>query len=67
MRRRFALAVGIVLVIGSLLFQSASVGLEGPVTGAIFTTLEDGTRVNANHYADERDVYLDGGPGTNAP
>ena len=59
--------MGIGLVIGSLLFQSASVGFEGPVTGAIFTTLEDGTRVNANHYADKRDVYLDGGPGPNAP
>jgi hypothetical protein len=38
-----------------------------PVTGAIFTTLEDGTRVNANIYQDKRDVYLDGGPGPNAP
>jgi len=66
-RKKFVLAVGIVLVISSLLFQSASVGFEGPVTGAIFTTLEDGTRVNANHYADKRDVYLDGGPGPNAP
>ncbi|MCK4367762.1 MAG: hypothetical protein KAW84_07445 [Thermoplasmata archaeon] len=35
--------------------------------GAIFTTLEDGTRVNANIYEDKRDVYLDGGPGPNAP
>ncbi|UCG70123.1 MAG: hypothetical protein JSV09_03665 [Thermoplasmata archaeon] len=40
---------------------------SSPVTGAIFTTLEDGTRVNANIYEDKRDVYLDGGPGPNAP
>ena len=38
-----------------------------PVSGAIFTTLEDGSRVNANIYEDKRDVYLDGGPGPNAP
>src|SRR3990172_8458216 len=38
-----------------------------PLPGAIFTTLEDGTRVNANIYEDKRDVYLDGGPGPNAP
>ena len=49
----------------SLFIQSAVAG--APVTGAIFTTLEDGTRVNANHYDDKRDVYLDGGPGPNAP
>lgn len=34
----------------------------GPLPGAIFTTLRDGTRVNANIYADKADVYLDGGP-----
>ncbi len=39
----------------------------GQVSGAIFTTLEDGSRVNANIYKDKRDVYLDGGPGPNAP
>lgn len=35
--------------------------------GAIFTTLVDGTRVNENHYELKTDVYLDGGPGENAP
>jgi hypothetical protein len=38
-----------------------------PLPGAIFTTLVDGTRVNANHYQAKEDVYLDGGPGPNAP
>jgi hypothetical protein len=39
----------------------------GPLHGAIFTTLEDGSRVNANIYDYMEDVYLDGGPGDNAP
>jgi len=37
------------------------------LSGAIFTTLEDGTRVNANIYKSKEEVYLDGGPGPNAP
>jgi hypothetical protein len=37
------------------------------LSGAIFTTLVDGTRVNANIYPSKEDVYLDGGPGPNAP
>lgn len=39
----------------------------GPVRGAIFTTLADGSVVNANHYESKCAVYLDGGPGPNAP
>lgn len=38
------------------------------VSGAIFTTSVDGTIVNANvQYASKCDVYLNGGPGKNAP
>lgn len=37
------------------------------VSGAIFTTLPDGSRVNANIYPKKSDVYLDGGPGMGAP
>ena len=37
------------------------------LTGAIFTTVVDGMRVNANLYEAKEDVYLDGGPGPNAP
>ncbi|MHB9109773.1 MAG: prealbumin-like fold domain-containing protein [Armatimonadota bacterium] len=37
------------------------------VSGAIFTTTENGTRVNANIYPSKEAVYLDGGPGPNAP
>jgi hypothetical protein len=37
-------------------------------SGAIFTTISNGTIVNANtQYASKCDVYLDGGPGPNAP
>ena len=39
----------------------------GPMPGAIFTTVFDGSRVNANIYDSKDDVYLDGGPGPNAP
>jgi hypothetical protein len=46
---------------------SVPLALAGPMPGAIFTTLEDGSRVNANIYQHKEDVYLDGGPGINAP
>lgn len=37
-------------------------------SGAIFTTVENGSIVNANvQYTDKREVYLDGGPPPNAP
>jgi hypothetical protein len=38
-----------------------------PLPGAIFTTLHDGSAVNKNIYQKKEDVYLDGGPGPNAP
>src|SRR4051794_22425829 len=38
-----------------------------PISGAIFTTDSSGVPVNLNHYANKRDVYLNGGPGINAP
>ena len=39
-----------------------------PLSGAIFTTTVDGTIVNENvRYDAKEDVYLDGGPGPNAP
>jgi hypothetical protein len=42
-------------------------GFNEPLSGAIFTTLEDGSAVNANIYDAREDVYLDGGPGQHAP
>lgn len=37
------------------------------LSGAIFTTDVTGAPVNLNHYAAKQDVYLNGGPGINAP
>ena len=40
----------------------------GPgLSGAIFTTLPDGSEVNFNIYSDKTLVYLDGGPPVGAP
>lgn len=41
--------------------------LHAQVSGAIFTTLPDGSEVNFNIYAAKTDVYLDGGPPVGAP
>jgi hypothetical protein len=38
-----------------------------PLSGAIFTTDVSGVPVNLNIYAAKEDVYLNGGPGINAP
>ena len=38
-----------------------------PVSGAIFTTDSTGVPVNLNHYPNKQAVYLNGGPGLNAP
>jgi hypothetical protein len=45
----------------------ATAAIAGPPAGALFTTLADGSRVNANIYEAKTDVYLDGGPGNGAP
>lgn len=54
------------LGLGAIVLTAAQV-FAGPPSGAIFTTTVNGDRVNANHYAAKVDVYLDGGPGDNAP
>ena len=61
----FALAAG--LVAGCMGSSSDELLIVSRLDGAIFTTLVDGTRVNANIYAAKTDVYLDGGPGNGAP
>lgn len=38
-----------------------------PLSGAIFTTNASGVPVNLNIYTAKQDVYLNGGPGINAP
>ena len=42
--------------------------LAAPLSGAIFTTTPNGSIVNENvRYDSKKEVYLDGGPGPNAP
>ncbi|MCK4443924.1 MAG: hypothetical protein KAW09_05240, partial [Thermoplasmata archaeon] len=65
MKKSYLIGLAMFVAVFSMFLQSVSAG--APVTGAIFTTTEDGTIVNENHYDDKRDVYLDGGPGPNAP
>lgn len=61
------LAVARVLPV-CILALAASLPVYGHApSGAIFTTLPDGSSVNANIYPSKLDVYLDGGPGPNAP
>ncbi len=47
--------------------SAASAAPVAQLSGALFTTDVTGVPVNLNHYADKRDVYLNGGPGINAP
>jgi len=54
------------LVGAAVCVASLSIIASAP-DGAIFTTLPDGSRVNYNIYAAKPDVYLDGGPGDQAP
>jgi hypothetical protein len=46
---------------------SAAAPSDPPLSGAIFTTDASGVPVNLNIYAAKEDVYLNGGPGINAP
>lgn len=62
MRRVIVLALALLTVFA----LSASATGHAP-SGAIFTTLEDGTEVNLNQFPDAESVYLDGGPGPGAP
>ena len=50
------------LVAGALVGPTASAAAAAPLSGAIWTSLADGSSVNANHYAAKADVYLNGGP-----
>jgi hypothetical protein len=57
-----------VTVLASLVVFTLPAHAAPPLSGAIFTTVADGSIVNANvQYQSKCDVYLDGGPGPNAP
>lgn len=51
----------------SLLALSGTAAQASAPSGAIFTTVDNGSEVNYNHYVNKEDVYLDGGPGPGAP
>jgi len=56
----------VLAAVAGLTLSSAAVFAHGP-PGAVFTTTWDGTEVNANTFEYAWDVFLDGGPGPNAP
>ena len=57
-----------ITVLASVVILMLPAHAAPPLPGAIFTTNVDGTIVNANvQYQSKCDVYLDGGPGQNAP
>jgi len=55
--------LAVVILAGVSSLEAQTKGLPG----AIFTTLRNGSAVNANQYSANCEVYLDGGPGRNAP
>jgi hypothetical protein len=57
----------ITLLVLNAVWPLGQANAASPFPGAIFTTGVDGTIVNANQYASKCDVYLNGGPGRNAP
>src|SRR5688572_30017474 len=62
--RRWATAAAV--AVGAALLVPVTASAHAP-SGAIFTTLPDGSEVNFNHFPSKQDVYLDGGPGPGAP
>jgi hypothetical protein len=60
-------SLAILSLLGTLLLLGVAQAAP-PLPGAIFTTTVDGSIVNENvRYEAKEDVYLDGGPGPNAP
>jgi hypothetical protein len=64
---RFRIIGLLAFALVAMLTSRAGPAVATAPTGAIFTTVVDGTEVNYNHYAAKEDVYLDGGPGPGAP
>jgi hypothetical protein len=61
------LSKSLIIAVAMALLITIAVQAAGP-TGAIFTTTPNGSIVNENvRYNQKIDVYLDGGPGPNAP
>jgi len=60
---KYACGLGLAVVV----LLGCSIPAQAQLSGAIFTTLPDGSAVNFNIYASKSDVYLDGGPPPGAP
>lgn len=65
MLRKLSLVTAVAAV--SLLTMPALPATAAPLSGAIFTTDSSGVPVNLNIYPTKEAVYLNGGPGINAP
>lgn len=65
--RRLLFGVASLLAVLTVGIGAAQTARAAQITGAIFTTLPDGSEVNFNIYSDKSLVYLDGGPGPGAP
>ena len=63
----YATGFALFMATAAVYVHAAPGGGVGPLTGAIFTTLPDGSKVNYNQYPSKPLVYLDGGPGDKAP
>jgi hypothetical protein len=68
-RKSLLLGAAAATVLATVLSMTLSHGIAraDPLTGAIFTTVADGSEVNFNIYPSKDAVYLDGGPGPGAP
>ncbi len=64
--RRLLSGASTVVAVGALLATSLTVSAFTP-SGAIFTTLANGSEINLNQFPSKEAVYLDGGPGPGAP
>jgi hypothetical protein len=60
-------AAGSVAIVLASVAAGVAAPPSTPLSGAIFTTDVTGVPVNLNIYAAKEDVYLNGGPGINAP
>jgi hypothetical protein len=68
MNTRFAIPCAIIIASAGLLGSPAAAAPPGTsISGAIFTTDSTGEPVNLNIYPSKESVYLNGGPGINAP
>lgn len=65
MLKKFAVAAA--LGAAAIVLLPALPATAAPLSGAIFTTDGSGVPVNLNIYQNKQDVYLNGGPGINAP